>query len=156
MKLKLIRLLISLVFPLAVGFVGSLLTSGPVNSWYASLNKPAFNPPSWVFAPVWTLLFILMGLSFYFAWNVGGARRLKIPFLVYFIQLILNLLWSLFFFSLRSPLLAFIDIVLLWLAILANIYLFYRVRRVAGYLLIPYFLWVSFASVLNFTIIILN
>jgi len=153
---NLYKLIVSLVIPLIVGYFGSLFTSKSVNSWYLTLKKPSFNPPNWIFAPVWTFLFILMGLSFYLIWRKGYSREKRSAFFVYFIQLFLNLLWSLFFFGLKNPFLGLLDIVLLLIFILINIYLFYRISKVSAYLLLPYLLWVSFASILNFSIFILN
>jgi len=153
---NLYKLIVSLVIPLIVGYFGSLFTSKSVNSWYLALKKPSFNPPNWIFAPVWTFLFILMGLSFYLIWRKGYSREKRSAFFVYFIQLFLNLLWSIFFFGLKNPFLGLLDIVLLLIFILINIYLFYRISKVSAYLLLPYLLWVSFASILNFSIFILN
>ncbi len=153
---RLVKLLISLVLPLLVGYIGSLFTSISLSSWYINLNKPSFTPPSWLFGPVWTALFILMGLAFYFLWEKGYTGKLFAPFMVYFGQLFFNLLWSAFFFGLRNPVLAFVDIVLLWILILINIVLFFRQRKLSGILLLPYILWVSFASVLTLAIVILN
>jgi len=150
------KLIISLAIPLIFGYLGSVFTSKSVNSWYLTLKKPSFNPPNWIFAPVWTFLFILMGLSFYLIWRKVYSREKRSAFFVYFIQLFLNLLWSLFFFGLKNPFLGLLDIVLLLIFILINIYLFYRISKVSAYLLLPYLLWVSFASILNFSIFILN
>ncbi|HPD76898.1 MAG TPA: tryptophan-rich sensory protein [Spirochaetota bacterium] len=151
-----IKLVISIAIPLFIGFIGSFFTSSSVDTWYKTLKKPDFNPPNWVFSPVWTLLFILIGLSFYIIWknNFGGKKVLLLN--IFFTQLFANLLWSLFFFGLRSPFLALIDIIVLWLAILVNIIVFYRVSKPAGILLVPYILWVSFAALLNFYLYILN
>lgn len=151
-----VRFLISLAIPLAAGFVGSVFTNSSVQTWYPTLNKPVFNPPNWLFAPVWTLLFVLMGISFYLVWRNGETSQLKLALVVYFTQLALNVLWSLLFFGVKSPLLGLIDIFVLWGVIVVNIYLFIKVSRTAGYLLIPYLLWVSFASTLNFAIVLLN
>ncbi len=153
---NLYKLIISLAIPLIVGYLGSLFTFTSVNSWYLTLKKPSFNPPNWIFAPVWTFLFILIGLSFYFIWKKGYSRENKFAFFVYFIQLFLNLLWSLLFFGLKNPFLGLVDIVLLLIFILINIYLFYKISKISAYLLLPYLLWVSFASILNFYIFILN
>ena len=151
-----IKLVISIAIPLFIGFIGSFFTSSSVDTWYKTLKKPDFNPPNWVFSPVWTLLFILIGLSFYIIWknNFGGKKVLLLN--IFFTQLFANLIWSLFFFGLRSPFLALIDIIVLWLAILVNIIVFYRVSKPAGILLVPYILWVSFAALLNFYLYILN
>jgi len=149
-------LLVSLIIPLMVGYLGSLLTDNSVSTWYLNINKPAFNPPSWVFGPVWTVLFVLMGLAFYFVWQQGYSPGLLLPWAVYFLQLLFNLLWSFFFFWLRNPLLGLVDIALLLVLIIINIVLFYRRRRLSGFLLLPYLLWVSFASILNLAIVIMN
>jgi len=151
-----IKLVISIAIPLFIGFIGSFFTSSSVDTWYKTLKKPDFNPPNWVFSPVWTLLFILIGLSFYIIWknNFGGKKVLLLN--IFFTQLFANLIWSLFFFGLRGPFWALIDIIVLWLAILVNIIVFYRVSKPAGILLVPYILWVSFAALLNFYLYILN
>ena len=153
---KIFKLVISIFIPLFIGFLGSFFTASSVNSWYTAINKPSFTPPNWIFAPVWTTLFILIGLSFYFVWIKGFGRERKKAVTVYFFQLLLNLSWSLFFFGLRSPLIGLIDIIALWFAVIANIIIFHRISKKAGYLLIPYLLWVSFAAILNFSIVILN
>lgn len=151
-----LKIIISLALPLAIGFIGSLFTSSSVNSWYLSINKPSFNPPNWIFAPVWTILFILIGISFYLVWqrNFGNNKKLLIG--VFILNLLLNLIWSLLFFGLKNPFLAFIEIIILWLIILVNIIVFSKVSKLAGFLLIPYLLWVGFASALNYSIFILN
>ncbi len=150
------KLIISLAIPLLVGYLGSLFTSTSVNSWYLTLKKPSFNPPNWIFAPVWTSLFILIGLSFYLIWRKGYSKERRAAFFIYFIQLSFNLLWSFFFFGLKSPFLGLLDIVVLLIFILINIYLFYKISKASAYLLLPYLLWVSFASILNFYIFVLN
>lgn len=150
------KFVVSLLVPLFIGFLGSFFTSSSVNTWYKQLDKPSFNPPEWLFAPVWTMLFILIGLSFYLVWKQNFGDRKNIAVGIYSIQLILNLFWSLLFFGLKSPFLAFIEIVLLWIVILSNIIVFYRINKDAGFLLIPYFIWVSFATVLNYFVFILN
>jgi len=152
------KLIISVLIPLAVGFVGSFFTSDAIGNWYAGLEKPSFNPPSWLFAPAWTILYILIGISFYIVWKEGleDLKNKNIVIGVYSVQLFLNLLWSILFFGLRNPLWALIEIIVLWFVILLNIVVFYRVRKEAGILLVPYLLWVSFASILNYYIFILN
>jgi len=150
------KLIISMLIPLAVGFIGSFATSNSVNTWYKTLKKPIFNPPNWLFGPVWTLLFILIGLSFYFVWIENSEKQKKVAFIVYSIQLLLNLMWSFLFFGIKSPLAALVEILVLWIAIIANIIIFYNISNKAGLLLIPYLLWVTFAIVLNFSIFILN
>jgi len=153
---KIIKLIISIMIPLTSGFLGSIFTGMSVKTWYLNINKPLFNPPGWIFAPVWTVLFILIGISFYICWNNDFGTNKKICLTVYFLQILFNFLWSLFFFGMRNPLFGLIDILILWLFIIANMILFYNVSKIAGYLLIPYFLWVSFATILNFSILLLN
>ena len=150
------RLIISILIPLIIGFAGSFFTASSVDSWYATINKPSFNPPGWIFAPVWTTLYILIGLSFYLVWrnNFGEARKKVIS--IYFMQLLFNLLWSVLFFGLKSPLLGFVDIIVLLIFIIANTIFFFKISKIAGYLFVPYLLWVSFASILNFSIYLLN
>ncbi len=141
----------------AVGILGSVFTAPAIPSWYANLKKPSFSPPNWLFGPVWTLLYALMGISAYLIWQEGIERReVKNAFFLFALQLILNFLWSFFFFKLQSPFHALIEIVLLWLLILATIVSFYSLNKTAAYLLIPYLLWVSFATLLNFSIYRLN
>lgn len=145
----------------AAGAVGSLFTVASIPLWYNTLVLPAFSPPNWVFGPVWTLLYTLMGIALYIVWRSRGgsvekARNRKWGLSVFGIQLVLNALWSILFFGLRDPLYALVDIVLLLLFIIATIFFFYRVRPVAAYLLVPYVLWVGFATLLNYNIMVLN
>ncbi len=135
------------------------MISGAVNrpdAWYATLVKPMWTPPGWVFAPVWIVLYVLMGVALWLIWERRSARLSSAAITVFMMQLIFNVVWSWFFFGLHSPALAFADICLLWAAILATILLFARIYRPAVLLLVPYFLWVSFAAVLNFSIWRLN
>ncbi|MFC1756915.1 TspO/MBR family protein [Patescibacteria group bacterium] len=146
--MKTVRLIFSIVICELVGIGGALFTSPALSSaWYKSLEVPAFNPPSWVFSPVWITLYALMGVSLYLVW------RYKILF---FVHLFLNGLWSVLFFGLQSPFYAFLDIVVLWVLILILAIKFYKVKKIAGILLLPYLAWVSFASVLNYFIWVLN
>lgn len=152
-----IKLIVSIAVCLLGGAAGSFFTSGSIDSWYIYLKKPALNPPSWVFAPVWTALYIMMGVSVYLVWRKGlGDRYAGSAIIAFLIQLILNFLWSPVFFGMRSPLYSFIIIILMWIAILATIILFYRISKVSAYLLVPYLLWVSFAIYLNGAILYLN
>ena len=140
-----------------VGVIGSIFTSPAIPTWYATLNKPSFNPPNWIFAPVWTLLYLSMGISAFLIWEKGiNKKEVRIALLIFGSQLILNVLWSYLFFGLKSPSLAFVGIIVLWLAITATIYAFYKISKPAGLILIPYILWVTFAAFLNFSILILN
>lgn len=147
------KLLISLLLPQLAGGAGALFTMSEIPTWYATLVKPALNPPSWVFGPVWTTLFLLMGTALFLVWKRTSEKR---PLNVFALQMVLNTLWSIVFFGLHSPVGAVIVIVFLWLAIVWTMYEFYRVSRAAAWLLVPYLLWVSFASYLNFSIWLLN
>jgi tryptophan-rich sensory protein len=147
----------SIVICLLTGAAGSVFTVTGPGSWYDLLTKPSFNPPNWIFGPVWTTLYILMGISLYLVlveWKKGTDVRIAGG--LFAIQLFLNFIWSYAFFGLQSPSSAFIVIVLLWVAILATIIIFFRINRIAGYLLVPYILWVSFAGILNYSIMVLN
>lgn len=132
---------------LAVGGVSGYFTVAGVREWFPTLVKPSFNPPSWLFAPVWTVLYIMMGIAAWMVWRQGGDINLALW--MFFIQLALNFLWSFLFFSLRRIDIAFVEIVALWISITATLYLFWNVDMRAGLLLVPYLAWVSFASLLN-------
>lgn len=134
-----------------------LLTAPQIETWYAVLEKPAFNPPSWVFGPVWTTLYTLMGIAAWLVWQAGFDRRaVKVALALFIVQFALNLAWTPAFFGLESPLLGLAVIVPLWVAIVATILGFSRIDRRAAALLVPYLAWVSFATVLNYTIWTLN
>lgn len=141
----------------AAGLIGSVFTARSIPAWYAGIVKPSFNPPNWIFGPVWTALFVLMGIALYLVWRQGVRRfPVKYALAVFGLQLALNVMWTVIFFGLHSPFLAAIEIVVLWLAILWTIAAFWNASRAAAYLLLPYLLWVSFAAVLNFSIWRLN
>jgi benzodiazapine receptor len=150
------KLIISLLIPQLAGGIGSIFTASSVKSWYLTLEKPAINPPSWVFGPVWTALFLLMGYALYLVWTAKTEKSKKWAYVIFGGQLVLNTLWSIIFFGFQNPGLACVEIWILWLAILANIVVFYRINRWAGYLLVPYIAWVSFAIYLNYSIWRLN
>jgi benzodiazapine receptor len=151
------KLVISVVACLAAGAIGSLFTRSAIPTWYATLEKPVFTPPSWLFAPVWTLLYILMGVSAFLVWRKGLRNaQVKTALIIFLIQLILNASWSVVFFGLQLPLYGFIVIVMLWVAILLTVIQFYKISRVSSVLLWPYLLWVTFAAVLNASIWLLN
>jgi translocator protein len=157
MKNKYIKLAVAILMSLVAGVIGSTATVTGINSWYADLVKPFFNPPNWIFGPVWTMLYILMGISLYLVWQKGLKKSfIKNSFILFIINLILNSFWSVSFFGMQNPALAFMVIIVLWLVILMLIIRFYKINKAASYLLIPYILWVSFASVLNFSIWQLN
>jgi benzodiazapine receptor len=154
--LDILKLIASIILCQLAGLLGSLFTNPAIPTWYQTLNKPFFTPPNWTFSPVWISLFILMGISLFFVWQRTDHPKFKIAFIFFFVQLILNVLWSVAFFGLKSPLLGLIDIVLLWIAILLTIQNFLKVSKMAGFLLLPYLLWVGFAALLNFSLWILN
>lgn len=158
MKIKDIgKLVICVVTCLAAGAIGSIFTRQAILTWYAALEKPAFTPPNWLFAPVWTLLYILMGVAAFLVWRKGWEnRQVRIALIIFLIQLVLNVLWSVVFFGLESPLYGLIVIVVLWVGILFATLSFYRISRIAGVLMLPYLLWVTFAAVLNESIWLLN
>jgi len=154
---KTIKLSVSVLACLIAGFVGSVATMPSIPTWYASLQKPAFNPPNWIFGPVWTTLFIMMGVAAFLVWDKGLEKKeVRVALAVFGLQLILNVFWSVLFFGMQSPVYAFIDIIMLWASILATIIYFHGISAAAAYLLVPYILWVSFASILNLSIVILN
>lgn len=151
---KYIALGVFLGAPFIVAFLGSSVTTPSINSWYTLLNKPSFSPPNWVFAPVWTILFLLMGIASYLVWK--RQKRIRTPLKFYGVQLILNFLWSYLFFGLHRPDLALLGILSLWVFIFLTTKSFYKVDRLAGLLFFPYLLWVSFAVFLNYSILTLN
>lgn len=149
------KLIISLLIPQLAGGIGSIFTAGSVGTWYTTLEKPFLNPPDWVFGPVWTTLFFLMGYSLYLVWTSKISNK-KPAYLIFSVQLALNVFWSVLFFGLHSPALALFEIFLLWFAIAANIFAFAKISRASAWLLAPYISWVSFAIYLNFSIWKLN
>ncbi|MDG6256400.1 MAG: tryptophan-rich sensory protein [Methanomicrobiaceae archaeon] len=152
-----VKLVIAIVVCNMAGILGAIFTQTGPDSWYAQLVKPEINPPSFVFAPVWTTLYVLMGIALYLVWMEGTDRPgVRSAMAIFGVQLVLNFLWSFLFFGLESPLLGLIDIVILWVAIVATIAAFMKVNRTAAFLLIPYLLWVSFATFLNYRILVLN
>lgn len=146
-----------IALPQVAGLIGSLFTISAIPLWYASLVKPSLNPPAWIFGPVWTLLYFFMGVSAFLIWQNGYAqKRIKSALGVFAVQLILNALWSVLFFGLHNPGMAFVEIIILWVSILATIIIFQGISKPAALLLMPYILWVSFATYLNYSIWILN
>ena len=153
MVVNYLRLVISIGGCLITGFISGMWTSSSINSWYKRLHKPSFNPPNWIFGPVWTILYIMMGIALYFAIkNKVGANAIKI----FIIQLLLNTLWTVLFFGLNNILLALIEVVILLAFILWTIKSFYKKSKVSSYLLMPYALWSTFATILTLAIFILN
>lgn len=154
--MKAARLIISVLAPLVVGGVAGLFTATAIPGWYEQLNQPSFNPPNQVFGPVWTTLYLLMGVSCYRIWSLPPGRQRSIALIVYAAQLLLNFWWSFLFFYFHLIGWALIEILVLWVFILMMIKVFYPLDRVAAFLNIPYLLWVSFATVLNGAYFYLN
>lgn len=155
-RLSLIKLIISLLLPLSVGAVAGMFTSQAVPTWYASLNRPSFSPPNWVFGPVWSTLYTILGVSFFLIWKENPSKQRNLAIIVFSIQMLLNFVWSFIFFYFNMIGAALIEIILLWLSIVTMIYLFYKIKPLAAYLNIPYLLWVSFATILNAGYFFLN
>lgn len=149
---KIFRLIASVLICELAGGAGSVFTAPAIAGWYGGLQKPELAPPNWIFAPVWTTLFLLMGIALYLVWE----KQYKRGIVLFFVQLGLNVLWSAIFFGMRNPELAFAEIILLWVAILATIISFLKVSKPAAWLLAPYLLWVTFAAYLNYSLMILN
>lgn len=160
MQRKLLRLVFFIALSLTVGIIGSIYTADSISSWYAYLNKPSFSPPNFVFGPVWTTLYTLMGISAYMVWtkskNKKESKNVKTALNIFYVQLFFNFIWSFLFFGLQNPLLALVDIILLWALVLTMIMRFYGINKYAGLLQIPYLLWISFATILNASILFLN
>ena len=157
MSNKLLKIIFSLLICQLAGVVGAIFNGIAVKTWYAHINKPGFTPPNWIFGPVWITLYVLMGISLFLVWNADINTKAKQTALVlFFIQLILNTLWSYFFFYLQSPLYGLIEIVTLLIFIIFTMLKFFPIRSLAGLLLVPYVLWVGFAAVLNYSIWQLN
>jgi translocator protein len=155
-KIHLIKLIASIALPLLLGAIAGMFTAQSVPEWYASLNRPSFNPPNWIFGPVWTALYILMGISLFLIWKQEVSKERNFAILVFLFQLLLNFGWSFIFFYFNKIGLAFIEIILLLVNIVIMMLLFYKINPIASYLNIPYLLWVSFASILNGSYYFLN
>lgn len=155
---KITKIIVTVAICLAVGYFSGIETRSAILDWYPTLVKPSFNPPNWVFAPVWTLLYIMMGVAAGLVWDRfsfdKGAVKKALVFFV--IQLVLNAIWSYLFFGLHNPMLAGLEIILLWLMIYETYFQFTKINKVAGYLLVPYLVWVAFAAVLNASVWWLN
>ena len=152
-----LKLVIAILIPLLVGFTSGFFTATGVDSWYQTIQRPSWNPPNWIFAPVWTTLYILMGIALYLIWKADSDTPVKKYAITLFaVQLILNFFWSFIFFSQHQPGWAFVEIVVMWLMILLTIFAFAKINTTAAWLLVPYISWVSFAAILNFTIWKLN
>ena len=151
------KLIVSILIVFIAGGIGTVATLSQIPTWYAALAKPTWAPPNWLFGPVWTTLYVLIGIALFLVWREGLENNdVKVALGVFGVQLILNVLWSVVFFGLNSLLGGFIIIIILWITILTNIIVFYRVSKPAGLLLVPYIIWVSIASYLNYSVYILN
>ena len=151
------KLIIAILIPLAIGSLAGFFTASSVNGWYTTLVKPSFNPPNWLFAPVWTTLYIMMGIAFFIIWKSNANEVVKrTAITLYIIQLILNFCWSIIFFYAQQPGWALVDILLMWIFILLTIRWFAKISAVSAWLLVPYLCWVSFATILNYAIWKLN
>jgi benzodiazapine receptor len=147
-----IGLVIFIAICLGAGTLGAVATTPEIEGWYKTIAKPSWNPPDWIFGPVWTTLYVLMAVAAWLVWKPAGFRAAAVPLALFAIQLLLNIGWSWIFFRMHEPGWAFVEIVVLWLAIVATTVAFFRCSRIAGWLLVPYVAWVGFASVLNFAI----
>ncbi len=157
------KLVIAVIICELAGVIGSVFTVSAIPAWYNGLVKPALNPPNWMFGPVWTTLYFLMGISLFLIWSSYAEasegqvkKKIKTALIIFAAQIFLNAIWSIIFFGLHNPFWALIDIILLWLAIIFTIIYFYKISRPAAWLLLPYILWVSFAAYLNYSIWLLN
>ena len=155
---KLTKILTVVVTCVAIGYLSGTVTQESILTWYPSLIKPSFNPPNWIFGPVWSMLYIMMGVAAGLVWDRMEYEKetVKNALIIFAIQLTLNALWSYLFFGLRNPMVAGIEIILLWLMIFETYTQFVKINKIAGYLLLPYLAWVSFATVLNGSIWWLN
>ncbi|GAA4328152.1 TspO/MBR family protein [Flaviaesturariibacter amylovorans] len=151
------KLLISLVVPQAVAAAGAYFTVTGTGSWYQEIRRPSWNPPNWVFGPVWTLLYVLMGISLFLVWkNARNTSLKRTGILLWSVQLFFNFCWSLLFFRAHMIGTALVDLALLWLFLLLTIYVFSRMQKTAAWLLLPYIAWVTFAGFLNYAIYLMN
>ena len=153
---KSLKLIIAILLPMVVGGLSGFLTANSINDWYVTLNQPSFNPPNWVFGPVWTTLYLIMGISLFRIWRLPATEERNKAIKIFALQMTLNFFWSLIFFKWHLIGLALVEIILMWLMIAAMIHHFRKLDIAAGYMNIPYLLWVSFASVLNGAYYFLN
>jgi tryptophan-rich sensory protein len=153
---KLFKFLVSLILPIGLGSIAGMVTAKEIPLWYDTLVKPSFNPPSYLFGPVWTVLYILMGISMFLIWNTPKTELRQKALTVFGVQLFFNFWWSILFFSFHTIILSILDILLMWFLIIYMIMLFKKIKPIAAYLQIPYLLWVTFATALNICIWYLN
>ena len=152
----LLKFLVSILLPLSLGAIAGIITAQAIPEWYATLNRPSFNPPNWIFGPVWTTLYILMGISLFLIWKQDPGKERNRAILIFLFQLLLNFFWSFIFFYFKLMGFALIEIILLWISIVLMLVLFYKIKPIASYINIPYLLWVTFATVLNASYYFLN
>jgi len=153
---KTLKLIIAIVLPMVFGGLSGFLTANSINGWYSTLQQPSFNPPNWVFGPVWTTLYLIMGISLYRIWSLPATEERNHAIKIFALQMTLNFFWSLIFFKWHLIGLALAEIIVMWFMIATMIHYFRKLDAVAGYMNIPYLLWVSFASALNGAYFILN
>ena len=152
-----VKLVLSIIGCELVGAIGAIFTADAIPNWYVYLNKPVFSPPNWIFGPVWTLLYMFMGIAFYLVFIKGYKKQnIKTASNYFLAQLALNFIWTPIFFGLRSPLFGLIIIIAMWILIIVTMKKFYPISKPAFYLLVPYLLWVTFATILNGAILVLN
>jgi len=152
-----LKLIIAIIIPVAVGAVSGFFTNSEIPGWYQTINKPTWNPPSWLFGPVWTTLYILMGIALFLVWKSDASQSVKKTAIILFAaQLVLNFFWSFIFFNQHQIGWAVVEIITMWVFILLTIFAFAPISKIAAWLLVPYISWVSFATILNYTIWKLN
>jgi tryptophan-rich sensory protein len=155
-RLQFLKLIVSILLPLSLGSIAGIFTVQSVPEWYATLNRPSFNPPNWIFGPVWTALYILMGISLFLIWKQDVSKERNLAILAFLFQLLLNFGWSFIFFYFNMIGFALIEIILLWISIAIMLVLFYKIKPMASYINLPYLLWVTFATILNASYYFLN
>lgn len=155
-KSQIFKLLASLALPLCLGAIAGLFTAEAVPEWYETLNRPSFNPPNWLFGPVWTTLYMLLGISLFLIWKQSASKERNLAIFVFLLQQALNFGWSFIFFYFNMIGFALIEIILLWISIIVMLVLFYKIKPMAAYINIPYLIWVTFAAILNASYYILN
>ena len=155
-KPRIFKLLASLALPLGLGTIAGLFTAEAVPEWFETLNRPSFSPPNWLFGPVWTTLYLLMGISLFLIWNLNASKERNLAIFSFLLQLGLNFCWSFLFFYYKLIGFALIEIIILWISIVSMLFLFYKIKPLAAYVNIPYLLWVTFAMILNASYYLLN
>ena len=151
------KLIASILVVFLAGAVGTIYTLKEITTWYVSLIKPSWTPPNWAFGPIWSTLYVLMGISLFLIWREGLERKdVKIAILVFAIQLLINVVWSITFFATHNIFGGLVMVIILWISILINILVFYRISKPAAIILIPYLIWVTIAGYLNYTVFLLN